>query len=121
MVNSVKSSREKALDAAFDDLNRAGEISMRKVGEAAGVTGAALYYHFESKQGLLDAIAERVASRLQDQLGQARSRPWLLVAEARGNLDAALTALADFRAGLPRIDGVALAHEARDEFEERDA
>lgn len=59
MVNSVKSARDKALDAAFDEFSRTGDISMRKVGDAAGVTAAALYYHFASKQKLLDAVADR--------------------------------------------------------------
>lgn len=59
MINSVKPAREKALDAAFDQFRRTGDISMRHVGNAAGVTAAALYYHFDSKQKLLDAIADR--------------------------------------------------------------
>lgn len=57
MINSVKSARDRALDAAFDEFCRTGDISMRKVGDAAGVTAAALYYHFASKHELLDAVA----------------------------------------------------------------
>ena len=38
-----------------------------------------------------------------------------------GDLDAALDALAEFRAGLPPIDAVALVREGRDELEARDA
>ncbi len=59
MINGVKPAREKAFDAAFDEFSRTGDISMRKVGDAAGVTAAALYYHFASKQKLLDSIADR--------------------------------------------------------------
>lgn len=43
-----------------------------------------------------------------------------LAAAAPGDLEAALAGLAEFRAGLPEIDGVALAREARRELEERD-
>jgi len=59
MVNTVKSARDKALDAAFDEFGRIGDVSMRSIGEAAGVTAAALYHHFGSKQRLLDAVADR--------------------------------------------------------------
>lgn len=41
--------------------------------------------------------------------------------EADGNLDSALAGLAELRARLPEIDGLALAHEARRELENRDA
>lgn len=59
MINSVKPARANALDAAFNEFCRTGDISMRNVGNAAGVTAAALYYHFASKQKLLDSIADR--------------------------------------------------------------
>jgi hypothetical protein len=39
----------------------------------------------------------------------------------RGDLDAALRRAADLRLTLPRLDGVALAREARDELEARSA
>jgi len=44
-----------------------------------------------------------------------------LAAVVPGDLEVALAALAELRAGLPEIDGVALAREARRELEERDA
>lgn len=44
-----------------------------------------------------------------------------LAAPAPGDLETALAGLAKLRAGLPEIDGVALAREARRELEERDA
>jgi hypothetical protein len=40
---------------------------------------------------------------------------------ANGNLEAALGGLAELRAGLPDIDGVALAREARCDLEQRGA
>lgn len=44
-----------------------------------------------------------------------------LAAAAVSDLEAALAGLAELRSGLPEIDGVALAGEARRELEERDA
>lgn len=44
-----------------------------------------------------------------------------LAAGPRGDLDAALAGLAELRGGLPEIDGVALARDARRELEERGA
>lgn len=44
-----------------------------------------------------------------------------LEAVANGDLDAALAGLAELRASLPDIDGVALAREARRDLEQRDA
>lgn len=43
------------------------------------------------------------------------------LAARRGDLDAALRRAADLRSTLPRLDGVALAREARDELEARNA
>jgi AcrR family transcriptional regulator len=59
MVNSVRISKEKVLEAAFDEFRRTGDVSMRSVSDAVGVTATALYYHFDGKQKLLDAIADR--------------------------------------------------------------
>lgn len=42
-----------------------------------------------------------------------------LSADATDGLDAALDALAEFRAGLPPVDAVALVREGRDELEAR--
>ena len=44
-----------------------------------------------------------------------------LTVTRRGDLDAALRRAADLRSTLPRVDGVALAREARDELEARSA
>lgn len=44
-----------------------------------------------------------------------------LGAVAQGDLDSALAGLAELRAGLPDIDGVALAREARRDLEPRGA
>lgn len=39
--------------------------SMRDIATALGITKAAIYYHFESKEQLLDAVLEDVAARFE--------------------------------------------------------
>lgn len=56
------------LDVAGDLFHRSGfhNVGMDDIGEAAGVTGPALYFHFQSKTALLAAIMERLADELVD-------------------------------------------------------
>lgn len=56
------------LDVASDLFHRSGfhGVGMDDIGEAAGVTGPALYFHFPSKTALLAAIMERLADDLVD-------------------------------------------------------
>jgi AcrR family transcriptional regulator len=56
------------LDVASDLFHRSGfhNVGMDDIGEAAGVTGPALYFHFRSKTSLLAAIMERLADELVD-------------------------------------------------------
>jgi len=56
-----------------------------------------------------------------DALADELLRSDLAASAAPRDLEAALAGLAELRAGLPEIDGVALAREARRELEERDA
>jgi len=60
--------RAEILDVASDLFHRAGfhGVGMDDIGEAAGVTGPALYFHFRSKTSLLAAIMERLADELVD-------------------------------------------------------
>ena len=57
------------LDVAGALFHRSGfhNVGMDDIGEAAGVTGPALYFHFSSKTGLLAAIMERLADQLLDE------------------------------------------------------
>jgi AcrR family transcriptional regulator len=57
------------LDVAGALFHKSGfhNVGMDDIGEAAGVTGPALYFHFSSKTGLLAAIMERLADQLLDQ------------------------------------------------------
>jgi AcrR family transcriptional regulator len=54
------------LEVASDLFHRSGysQVGMDDIGEAAGVTGPAIYSHFPSKTSLLAAIIERVADEL---------------------------------------------------------
>jgi AcrR family transcriptional regulator len=56
------------LDVASALFHQSGfhNVGMDDIGEAAGVTGPALYFHFSSKIGLLAAIMERLADELFD-------------------------------------------------------
>lgn len=58
-LNSVQQSRERAAEAALSEFERTGDVSMRSVAGSIGVTAPALYHHFDSKQKLLDAVADR--------------------------------------------------------------
>ena len=100
MVNSVKSGRIKILDAASEEFSRTGDISMRKVGEAAGVTAAALYYHFESKQKLLDAVGDKGFSMFDSRLRAV----WH--AEPRGVAIGILEGYRQFAADHPNLFGL---------------
>lgn len=54
--------REVVLDAAVKLLDETGldELSTRKLADSLGVRVGALYWHYPSKQALLDAIAEQI-------------------------------------------------------------
>jgi AcrR family transcriptional regulator len=74
--------RAEILDIASDLFHRSGfhGVGMDEIGEAAGVTGPALYFHFTSKTDLLAAIMEGLADDLVD--------VDRLVGEAKGPADA---------------------------------
>lgn len=59
MLNTVNGPNDKIIAAGYRQFQDTGDVSMRKVGDAVGVTATALYYHFRNKQALLDAIADR--------------------------------------------------------------
>ena len=59
-----------AVQAAFEQYRATGDVSMRTVAAALGVSAAALYHHFAGKPELLEHIADRAfadfAARLKD-------------------------------------------------------
>ena len=75
----AETTRERILSVALDLFVRKGyaETSLREIAEAVGVSKAALYYHFDSKEDILLALHMRVHS-----LGTERFIP-LLQANAK--------------------------------------
>ena len=63
--------REAALDAAYDDIRKTGDISMRRVAAIVGISAPALYHHFAGKSDLLDQVAERAFSAFGQRLKSA--------------------------------------------------
>jgi AcrR family transcriptional regulator len=63
-----RATRERILSAAADLVADRGfhAVGVSDIGAAAGVTGAALYRHFETKTGLLVALFERAVDGLLD-------------------------------------------------------
>ena len=86
--------REQLLSATADLVAARGfaAVGIADIGAAAGVSGAAIYRHFTSKQDLLIALLDRVVEGLRDGARAA-------VADARTPdeaLDALITAHVDF-------------------------
>jgi AcrR family transcriptional regulator len=49
--------------------------SLREIAERLGVTKAALYYHFKTKESILDSIIEDLAAALDELIEWRRSQP----------------------------------------------
>ncbi|GMA92600.1 hypothetical protein GCM10025869_31290 [Homoserinibacter gongjuensis] len=58
----MRHDRESVVDAALRILDEWGlsELTMRRLGAALEVQPSALYHHFENKQTLLAAVADRI-------------------------------------------------------------
>ncbi len=69
--------RERLLDAAIGRFATRGyaATSIREIVEAAGVTKPALYYHFQSKEGIYRAILEAVADTMEATLAAGLRGP----------------------------------------------
>ena len=61
------------IEKGIEIINTEGEenLSMRKLGLACGVSGAAPYSHFNSKEKLLEAMQEYVVERLMKKMNAA--------------------------------------------------
>jgi AcrR family transcriptional regulator len=79
--------KERILSAAADLVARRGynAVGMAEIGAAAGVTGSAIYRHFDSKSAVLAAVFDRAIDRL---LGNAAR-----IVDQTADEPAALTAL----------------------------
>jgi TetR/AcrR family transcriptional regulator len=76
MASSRDEHSQRILDAAFFRFSERGfeEVTMADVAAAAGVARATVFNHFRSKQGLVDAITERVLLAYRDMLDAALAR-----------------------------------------------
>jgi len=74
--------RESLIQAALDELAESGsaDISLRKVANRAGVSSAAPYRHFKTRESLLYALSEHGFMLLNREMaaavGNHPSRPW---------------------------------------------
>jgi AcrR family transcriptional regulator len=88
------------LEAALRVFERDGleGASMRAIGDEAGYTAAAIYFHFESKEAIYSELLSRSLDRLIERVEAASAgRP-----QAPQRLEAAALALFDFYAENPR-------------------
>jgi TetR/AcrR family transcriptional regulator, acrAB operon repressor len=85
-------SREKLLEAATRLFGERGyrDTSVQAIGEAAGISRGSIFWHFGSKDGLLEAVVEQAFTRWKNETLVAD------VGEARG-LEAVRRALASHR------------------------
>ena len=65
-MSPTRHDRDGVVDVALDLLDRVGlpDLSMRRLATELGVQPSALYWHFESKQELLAAVADRILARI---------------------------------------------------------
>ena len=78
--HDANSTRERILDIALDLFLAQGYdgTSLREIAEQLGVTKAALYYHFESKEGILMALHMRMHDFGKDALDSLGDEPMTL-------------------------------------------
>jgi AcrR family transcriptional regulator len=69
--------RQRILDVALELFLKQGyeHTSLREIAERVEVTKAALYYHFKTKEDLLQAIADSLSRPLDELLAWAKGRP----------------------------------------------
>jgi AcrR family transcriptional regulator len=74
---AATSTRERILDVALDLFTQKGfdGTSLREISERLGVTKAALYYHFASKDDILMALHMRLHELGKDALGRMEGEP----------------------------------------------
>ncbi|PWK85269.1 TetR/AcrR family transcriptional regulator C-terminal domain-containing protein [Fulvimonas soli] len=74
----MKVAREPAVEAGLRLLNELGleGLTLRGIAAALGVKAPSLYWHFKSKQDLVDAMATRVLAGVADELADERASSW---------------------------------------------
>jgi AcrR family transcriptional regulator len=80
LADDANSTRERILDVALDLFMAQGYdgTSLRQIAEQLGVTKAALYYHFESKEDILRALHMRLHDFGKDALDSVGDGPMTL-------------------------------------------
>ena len=75
--------RDAILDAAIDLFVKEGfeRTSMDAIALAAGVAKGTLYYHYESKEGIIDAVVERYARAMETRLAAVEADETLTLPE----------------------------------------
>ena len=75
--------KEKLLTAAIDHVaaNGLGDLRLRRLAEAIGISHRMLIYHFGSKEGLLVAIIRTVEQRQRDALAELDLAPGATLAD----------------------------------------
>ena len=76
-VTPLRRSTERVLDAALHSFAGRGydATSLDALAASSGVKKQTILHHFRSKDGLLDAVLERAASELADEIDLALERP----------------------------------------------
>ena len=72
----MRLNRDQVLNTALDLLDEVGldQLTMRRLTTTLGVQNGATYWHFRSKQALLEAMADTLLAGLPDDLDQRQ--PW---------------------------------------------
>ena len=112
--------RQEILDAALVLFAEQGydKTSLREIAEQVGVTKAALYYHFPSKDEILVALLEPVLAVQEDLLAELRADTWLDPATWTASLERALEVILENRALVSLVERnsaavLSIAHEGR--------
>lgn len=97
MVNAVNQLKSEITAAAYRHFEETGDVSMRRVGDAVGVSATALYYHFRNKQALLDAVADRGFQNFDSRLRSLDTQ------DSAGIIRGVLTGYRQFAADHPNL------------------
>jgi AcrR family transcriptional regulator len=109
-----RTSREELVDAAVAVIRRDGPgASMEAIAAEAGVTKPIVYRHFDSRDGLKDALAERFAGELRARLQKAMAHE----GEPHDILAATIGAYVTFIERDPQMYRFLVRHALREEWE----
>ncbi|MFJ6212375.1 TetR/AcrR family transcriptional regulator [Streptomyces sp. NPDC092296] len=70
--------RARILDVALELFSEQGyeKTSLREIADRLGVTKAALYYHFKTKDDIVRGIVESMSAPIDEAIAWGRERPW---------------------------------------------